>query len=135
MGNSQSYVERMEDQQDVYGQGMPFGQGNPAKPMIEMSDKNRILISDQQAQLLNLVSLHHDVLMLRCRTTEGKKLFEAIGQANHVNVQTAQLTRDSMSREDYIKVAAKQAKKRGLLDIFSSKQSSNNAGEGETDGD
>lgn len=136
MGNNASYVERREDEQDLFGMGLPFGQGNPAKPMIDMSDRNRILVSDRQAILLNLVGLHHKVLTAKCQTDEGKKLFAAIGAANHYDVQTAQLTRDSMSREDYIKVAVGQKKKKGLLDLFSRKQASSSVAEdGGEDGD
>lgn len=131
MGNNQSYVERREDEQDVLGSGM-FGGGNPAKPMIEIKDTNRIMISDKQAMLCNLVAMHHNVITAQCRTTSGKALFRAIGGTNHGDVQTAQLTRDSMSREDYIKVAIGQKKKQGLLgSLFSRKRSSNEEGENE----
>jgi len=128
MGN-ESYVQREEEQQDANGFGVPFGMGgpNPAKPMIEMSDTNRILISDKQAQLLNLIGMHCAVLNIHSRDAKALKPLLAVIMGNHQDIQSAQLTRDSYSREDYIKIAAPVNKKKGLFsNPFSHKQTASN---------
>jgi hypothetical protein len=130
--SNQSYVERQEDMDDnLFGSQFPFGTGNPAKPMLEHSDTNRILISDHQALCVTTVDLEINLLeMLNKRVkSESFTFFVNVLKANLYQVQKAQLTRDSMSREDYIRALQSKRERKGLFSFMSRKQPSSDAGE------
>jgi hypothetical protein len=93
-----SYVNRTEDQQDV--NGMSMFPGRASKEMLKISDTNRIVVSDRQGRLLNALHLHVDIIGLRCNTEAGRRAFAPLEE--YLNYfQSVQLTRDSMSREDF----------------------------------
>lgn len=106
-----SWVEDNEKQQDAFGQSM--FQSRASKEMLKISDTNRFIASDKQAILLNLSQMMTAILYRKCRTDEGRTLFKNISGGNIQDVQTAQLTRDGMSRGDFkdIEMAGAQRKK------------------------